>query len=108
MARRGSSLLVVGLLCLTGLWAFAGMTANFVQAPPALRGSTPSSMSTEVEAPPAAASAMMLGLAAATVPQAASAATAGYAFQQIAWALFLISLGPAFLVWVYYNRPDLL
>ena len=41
-------------------------------------------------------------------PQMAHAGTAGYAVLQLGWAVFIISLGPAVLFWIYFNKPELL
>mmetsp|Transcript_69046 Transcript_69046/g.165655 ORF Transcript_69046/g.165655 Transcript_69046/m.165655 type:complete len:105 (+) Transcript_69046:105-419(+) len=104
MARRGSALLAVAIAFL-GLWALSTVTTSFVQAPAehkVLRGSTQDSSADTL------ARAGVAGLAIATIPQAASAATAGYAVLQVGWALFFIALGPAFLLWVYFNKPELL
>mmetsp|Transcript_19581 Transcript_19581/g.45534 ORF Transcript_19581/g.45534 Transcript_19581/m.45534 type:complete len:99 (-) Transcript_19581:102-398(-) len=98
MARRGSSILAVAV-CVLGLWALAGVSSSFVQAPAqSLRGAPTQEL----------AAAGVLGAAVATIPQAAHAATAGYAVLQVGWALFFIALGPAFLLWVYFNKPELL
>mmetsp|Transcript_11562 Transcript_11562/g.16277 ORF Transcript_11562/g.16277 Transcript_11562/m.16277 type:complete len:101 (-) Transcript_11562:47-349(-) len=99
--RRGSSSLLAVLLCVVALM---GLTQTFVASPATnLRGAT-----TEAEPKVDFATAAALGAAVATVPQAAHAATAGYAFLQVGWALFFIALGPAFLLWVYFNKPELL
>mmetsp|Transcript_66436 Transcript_66436/g.158521 ORF Transcript_66436/g.158521 Transcript_66436/m.158521 type:complete len:98 (-) Transcript_66436:97-390(-) len=50
----------------------------------------------------------MLGAALAAVPEVAHAGNSGYALLQLGWAIFIISLGPAVLFWVYFNKPELL
>mmetsp|Transcript_42914 Transcript_42914/g.98505 ORF Transcript_42914/g.98505 Transcript_42914/m.98505 type:complete len:105 (+) Transcript_42914:58-372(+) len=102
-ARRGSSLLA--LLCCVGVWGMMSSSQAFVAAPAArtLRGNAISGVA-ETDFATAAA----LGVAVGALPQAAQAATAGYAFLQVGWALFFIALGPAFLLWVYFNKPELL
>jgi len=36
------------------------------------------------------------------------AAAQGYGLLQLGWAVFVISLGPAVLFWIYFNKPELL
>mmetsp|Transcript_11883 Transcript_11883/g.27059 ORF Transcript_11883/g.27059 Transcript_11883/m.27059 type:complete len:102 (+) Transcript_11883:80-385(+) len=98
--RRGSSSLLAVLLCVAALMC---LSQTFVAPATNLRGAS-TEAETKVDFAPAAA----LGAAVAAVPQAAHAATAGYAFLQVGWALFFIALGPAFLLWVYFNKPELL
>eukprot|EP00434_Breviolum_minutum_P005000 symbB.v1.2.004412.t1/scaffold237.1/size257402/2 len=50
----------------------------------------------------------MLGAALAAAPEVAHAGNSGYALLQLGWAVFIISLGPAVLFWVYFNKPELL
>mmetsp|Transcript_73197 Transcript_73197/g.174446 ORF Transcript_73197/g.174446 Transcript_73197/m.174446 type:complete len:105 (+) Transcript_73197:118-432(+) len=102
-ARRGSTLLAA-LLCVVGMWCLCSISSAYV---PSTTGSLRGSES-EVMSGQSVASAAALGVAVASVPQAASAATAGYAVLQVGWALFFIALGPAFLLWVYFNKPELL
>mmetsp|Transcript_37615 Transcript_37615/g.86898 ORF Transcript_37615/g.86898 Transcript_37615/m.86898 type:complete len:108 (+) Transcript_37615:75-398(+) len=105
-ARRSSSLLAV-LLCAVGVWAMVSVSQAFVAAPAgaALRGNAVENQQINTGD---FATAAALGMAVGTLPQAAQAATAGYAFLQVGWALFFIALGPAFLLWVYFNKPELL
>mmetsp|Transcript_33072 Transcript_33072/g.77364 ORF Transcript_33072/g.77364 Transcript_33072/m.77364 type:complete len:106 (-) Transcript_33072:138-455(-) len=103
-ARRGSTLFAA-LLCLAATWCLCSLSAAYVPSTStttSMRGASP-----EVNGQ-SLASAAALGVAVASVPQAASAATAGYAVLQVGWALFFIALGPAFLLWVYFNKPELL
>mmetsp|Transcript_26226 Transcript_26226/g.47921 ORF Transcript_26226/g.47921 Transcript_26226/m.47921 type:complete len:113 (+) Transcript_26226:93-431(+) len=110
-ARRGTSLLAV-LCSIVGIWALMSMSQAFVAAPAgsALRGNAVVQQG-EAERMMSGsdfATAAALGMAVGTLPQAAQAATAGYAFLQVGWALFFIALGPAFLLWVYFNKPEVL
>eukprot|EP00434_Breviolum_minutum_P010395 symbB.v1.2.009169.t1/scaffold579.1/size184598/3 len=52
--------------------------------------------------------AAMLGAVVAAAPTVALAGNSGYALLQLGWAVFIISLGPAVLFWVYFNKPELL
>mmetsp|Transcript_43624 Transcript_43624/g.89083 ORF Transcript_43624/g.89083 Transcript_43624/m.89083 type:complete len:97 (-) Transcript_43624:7-297(-) len=54
------------------------------------------------------AAAAVLGAVVAVAPQAALAGNSGYALLQLGWAIFIISLGPAVLFWIYFNKPELL
>mmetsp|Transcript_30401 Transcript_30401/g.70912 ORF Transcript_30401/g.70912 Transcript_30401/m.70912 type:complete len:106 (+) Transcript_30401:98-415(+) len=102
--KRGNSSLLAVMLCFLGAWALVSLSQTFVVAPAtesSLRGAAPA-QGTDM------ATAAALGAAIAAVPQAAHAATAGYAVLQVGWALFFIALGPAFLLWVYFNKPELL
>mmetsp|Transcript_12782 Transcript_12782/g.30005 ORF Transcript_12782/g.30005 Transcript_12782/m.30005 type:complete len:102 (-) Transcript_12782:149-454(-) len=99
-ARRGSTLFAA-LLCIVGMWCLCSISSAYVP-------STTGSLRGAEVAKSGVASAAALGVAVASVPQAASAATAGYAVLQVGWALFFIALGPAFLLWVYFNKPELL
>eukprot|EP00913_Durusdinium_trenchii_P019619 g18443.t1 len=94
MARRSSSILVVALLALA-FCGFAFVAPSTGAAPePQLRGKQ--------------AEAAMLGAAVAALPQVALAGNSGYALLQLGWAIFIISLGPAVLFWIYFNKPELL
>eukprot|EP00929_Paragymnodinium_shiwhaense_P042046 TRINITY_DN2182_c1_g6_i1.p1 TRINITY_DN2182_c1_g6~~TRINITY_DN2182_c1_g6_i1.p1 ORF type:complete len:104 (+),score=35.04 TRINITY_DN2182_c1_g6_i1:113-424(+) len=101
-ARRASFMLTAAVL----LVAFWGLNQTFVAAPgkvapqQALRGA-------DIQLP-AAGQAAALGAALATVPDAAHAANQGYALLQLGWAVFIISLGPAVLFYIYFNKPELL
>mmetsp|Transcript_38090 Transcript_38090/g.89210 ORF Transcript_38090/g.89210 Transcript_38090/m.89210 type:complete len:107 (+) Transcript_38090:132-452(+) len=106
MAVRRGSTLFAAMLCIVGMWCLSScLSAAYVPST-----TTGSLRGTEVvqNAQSSFATAAALGVAAASVPQAASAATAGYAVLQVGWALFFIALGPAFLLWVYFNKPELL
>eukprot|EP00438_Fugacium_kawagutii_P022194 Skav233927 [mRNA] locus=scaffold3520:17309:21558:- [translate_table: standard] len=112
MARRSSSILVVAILAvvtftvrqfvcfgITLMWqAFCGFAfvapSNGAAPEPQLRGQH--------------AEAALLGAAVAALPQAALAGNSGYALLQLGWAIFIISLGPAVLFWIYFNKPELL
>mmetsp|Transcript_2313 Transcript_2313/g.4198 ORF Transcript_2313/g.4198 Transcript_2313/m.4198 type:complete len:97 (+) Transcript_2313:74-364(+) len=96
MARGRSFLLSAICVCL--LVAFAGMA--FV--PPAEPASSLRGARME------GAEAAMLGAVVAAAPQAAYAGAAGYGLLQLGWAVFVISLGPAVLFWIYFNKPELL
>eukprot|EP00933_Yihiella_yeosuensis_P045633 TRINITY_DN41031_c0_g1_i1.p1 TRINITY_DN41031_c0_g1~~TRINITY_DN41031_c0_g1_i1.p1 ORF type:complete len:105 (-),score=18.56 TRINITY_DN41031_c0_g1_i1:67-381(-) len=104
MARRSSSTALAATLCLVAVWAFANTV--FVTPPgqaASLRGAT-TEVSTRFSN---AQQAALLG-AVLTAPQAAHAASQGYALLQLGWAVFIISLGPAVLFWIYFNKPELL
>ena len=98
MTRRSSALLVMAV-CLA-LFGLANMA--FVSAPEAARS--------EVQTVPKdrVAQAAALSAAVLTVPEIAHAGNSGYALLQLGWAVFIISLGPAVLFWVYFNKPELL
>mmetsp|Transcript_102553 Transcript_102553/g.244472 ORF Transcript_102553/g.244472 Transcript_102553/m.244472 type:complete len:100 (+) Transcript_102553:62-361(+) len=99
MARRSSSVLVAAvLMAAVACWGFSCFVAPKSQPvveQPQLRGQAP------VEA-------ALLGAAVAAVPQVALAGNSGYALLQLGWAVFIISLGPAVLFWIYFNKPELL
>ncbi|CAE6954765.1 Supv3l1 [Symbiodinium natans] len=98
MARRSSSVLLAAALMAAAFWGFSCFVApkgEPVVEQPQLRGQAP------VEA-------ALLGAAAAAVPQVALAGNSGYALLQLGWAVFIISLGPAVLFWIYFNKPELL
>ncbi|CAE7476181.1 Ranbp2 [Symbiodinium sp. CCMP2592] len=78
-----------------GFSCFVAPKSQPVVEQPQLRGQAP------VEA-------ALLGAAVAAVPQVALAGNSGYALLQLGWAVFIISLGPAVLFWVYFNKPELL
>ena len=100
MTRRSSALLVMAV-CLA-LFGLASMA--FVSAPEAaLRGETALTAPKDRAAQAAAISAAVL-----TVPEIAHAGNSGYALLQLGWAIFIISLGPAVLFWIYFNKPELL
>eukprot|EP00933_Yihiella_yeosuensis_P028995 TRINITY_DN22735_c5_g1_i1.p1 TRINITY_DN22735_c5_g1~~TRINITY_DN22735_c5_g1_i1.p1 ORF type:complete len:104 (-),score=30.79 TRINITY_DN22735_c5_g1_i1:181-492(-) len=103
MARRSASTLLAAALCLVALMALANVAfvpaAQSQKSAAALRGSEPHFDQ--------AAQAAVLG-AVLTAPQAAHAASQGYALLQLGWAVFIISLGPAVLFWIYFNKPELL
>ncbi|CAE8603847.1 unnamed protein product [Polarella glacialis] len=111
MAGRRASPLLVAIVCA----AVAGcLLAPAFVAPPAesrsLRGGSVAlweGASGDFEVP-ASAQAAALGLAVAALPEAAHAANSGYAVLQLGWAFFIISLGPAVLFWIYFNKPELL
>eukprot|EP00437_Effrenium_voratum_P050666 CAMPEP_0181537654 /NCGR_PEP_ID=MMETSP1110-20121109/75462_1 /TAXON_ID=174948 /ORGANISM="Symbiodinium sp., Strain CCMP421" /LENGTH=97 /DNA_ID=CAMNT_0023669231 /DNA_START=56 /DNA_END=349 /DNA_ORIENTATION=- len=97
MARRSPALLAVAILAVLGL-----ASLSFVpSAPQALRGDDTMAKDRVTQA--AALSAAVL-----TVPEIAHAGNSGYALLQLGWAIFIISLGPAVLFWVYFNKPELL
>eukprot|EP00403_Amphidinium_massartii_P022546 CAMPEP_0178400368 /NCGR_PEP_ID=MMETSP0689_2-20121128/15754_1 /TAXON_ID=160604 /ORGANISM="Amphidinium massartii, Strain CS-259" /LENGTH=107 /DNA_ID=CAMNT_0020021163 /DNA_START=88 /DNA_END=411 /DNA_ORIENTATION=- len=105
-ARRGSTLFAA-VLCMAGIWCLCSISAAYVPSTTgSLRGAEV--VKSEAVSGESFASAAALGVAVASVPQAATAATAGYAVLQVGWALFFIALGPAFLLWVYFNKPELL
>ncbi|CAJ1380346.1 unnamed protein product [Effrenium voratum] len=93
MARRSSSILLAALLvaCL-GCYCFVAPATQPEPPQAKLRGGE----------------AALLGAAVAAVPQVAMAGNSGYALLQLGWAIFIISLGPAVLFWVYFNKPELL
>ncbi|CAJ1402378.1 unnamed protein product [Effrenium voratum] len=97
MARRASFLL--SAICLvSALWLLSGTC--FV-APQKLAEAP------KIQAEAAAAPVALAALVAA-VPEAAYAGNSGYALLQLGWAIFIISLGPAVLFWIYFNKPELL
>eukprot|EP00933_Yihiella_yeosuensis_P043022 TRINITY_DN3772_c0_g1_i1.p1 TRINITY_DN3772_c0_g1~~TRINITY_DN3772_c0_g1_i1.p1 ORF type:complete len:103 (-),score=20.59 TRINITY_DN3772_c0_g1_i1:193-501(-) len=102
MAKKASSSLLAVLLCVAALWMLASVA--FVPTPAvkseSLRG-------TETARFDQTAQAAVLG-AVLAAPQAAHAASQGYALLQLGWAVFIISLGPAVLFWIYFNKPELL
>eukprot|EP00441_Pelagodinium_beii_P034285 CAMPEP_0197628238 /NCGR_PEP_ID=MMETSP1338-20131121/6615_1 /TAXON_ID=43686 ORGANISM="Pelagodinium beii, Strain RCC1491" /NCGR_SAMPLE_ID=MMETSP1338 /ASSEMBLY_ACC=CAM_ASM_000754 /LENGTH=100 /DNA_ID=CAMNT_0043199179 /DNA_START=72 /DNA_END=374 /DNA_ORIENTATION=+ len=100
MARRSGSLFLCVALCLALCAFLIAASSAFVAGPQALRGS-------EVPQLDKGAQAAIIG-AALTVPQAAHAGAAGYGLLQLGWAVFVISLGPAVLFWIYFNKPELL
>jgi hypothetical protein len=95
MAR--SSVLLVAAVCVAALFAMCCVQSAFVPAP-ALRATANNDKAVQ---------AAVLSAVIAT-PQMAHAGTAGYAVLQLGWAFFVISLGPAVLFWVYFNKPELL
>eukprot|EP00448_Togula_jolla_P006311 CAMPEP_0170594380 /NCGR_PEP_ID=MMETSP0224-20130122/13969_1 /TAXON_ID=285029 /ORGANISM="Togula jolla, Strain CCCM 725" /LENGTH=104 /DNA_ID=CAMNT_0010918433 /DNA_START=37 /DNA_END=351 /DNA_ORIENTATION=+ len=102
-ARRASSLLIAAVCATALLGLFLASSRSFVAAPldskAALRGGL-------VEGDVALTAA--LGVAVASVPEAAHAANQGYAVLQLGWAVFIIGLGPAVLFYIYFNKPELL
>ncbi|CAE8702769.1 unnamed protein product [Polarella glacialis] len=103
MARRSS--LLACAVCVVALLALANV-ANVAFVPSAqpqssLRGAQEESRLDQV------AQAAILG-AVLVAPEAAHAANSGYAVLQLGWAFFIISLGPAVLFWIYFNKPELL
>ncbi|CAE8723474.1 unnamed protein product [Polarella glacialis] len=106
MARRSTSSLLACAVCVVALLALANVAnVAFVPsaAPPqsSLRGAQDESRLDQ------AAQAAILG-AVLVAPEAAHAANSGYAVLQLGWAFFIISLGPAVLFWIYFNKPELL
>eukprot|EP00929_Paragymnodinium_shiwhaense_P058488 TRINITY_DN29287_c0_g1_i1.p2 TRINITY_DN29287_c0_g1~~TRINITY_DN29287_c0_g1_i1.p2 ORF type:complete len:103 (-),score=31.43 TRINITY_DN29287_c0_g1_i1:119-427(-) len=100
-AARRSSLLIVLAVCIA---AFCTLQMAFV-APPKTAQTSLRGADVDVSAAvPVAA----LGLAAGAMPEAAFAANQGYALLQLGWAVFIISLGPAVLFYIYFNKPELL
>eukprot|EP00448_Togula_jolla_P011343 CAMPEP_0170598748 /NCGR_PEP_ID=MMETSP0224-20130122/16415_1 /TAXON_ID=285029 /ORGANISM="Togula jolla, Strain CCCM 725" /LENGTH=105 /DNA_ID=CAMNT_0010923325 /DNA_START=65 /DNA_END=382 /DNA_ORIENTATION=- len=102
--KRSSPVLILAVFAaaLVGL----SLSSAFVAAPaeqPALRGGA-NPITFEHEAAQAAA----LGVAVASIPEAAHAANQGYAVLQLGWAVFIIGLGPAVLFYIYFNKPELL
>eukprot|EP00929_Paragymnodinium_shiwhaense_P042043 TRINITY_DN2182_c1_g3_i1.p1 TRINITY_DN2182_c1_g3~~TRINITY_DN2182_c1_g3_i1.p1 ORF type:complete len:103 (+),score=36.98 TRINITY_DN2182_c1_g3_i1:335-643(+) len=102
MAVRRSSLALTAAVLLVAFW---GLSMTFVAAPgqanqQALRGA-------DIELP-AAGQAAALGAVLGALPDAAHAANQGYALLQLGWAVFIISLGPAVLFYIYFNKPELL
>ena len=95
MARRSSMLLVAVCLALFGLAAM-----SFVSAAP-----EPARTETHKDR---VAQAAAISAAVLTVPEIAHAGNSGYALLQLGWAIFIISLGPAVLFWIYFNKPELL
>eukprot|EP00437_Effrenium_voratum_P010880 CAMPEP_0181441164 /NCGR_PEP_ID=MMETSP1110-20121109/23363_1 /TAXON_ID=174948 /ORGANISM="Symbiodinium sp., Strain CCMP421" /LENGTH=93 /DNA_ID=CAMNT_0023565033 /DNA_START=48 /DNA_END=329 /DNA_ORIENTATION=+ len=93
MARNQSLLLalVVALVAAWGVSCFVAPVESPTAAPKQLRGE-----------------AALLGAVVAAAPQVAMAGNSGYALLQLGWAIFIISLGPAVLFWVYFNKPELL
>ncbi|CAE8587962.1 unnamed protein product [Polarella glacialis] len=105
MARRSASALLAVALCVAAFWALANVSESFVSAP-----ATTTTSLRGAEAPVrldqfAQGAALAAVLAA---PEAAHAANSGYAVLQLGWAFFIISLGPAVLFWIYFNKPELL
>eukprot|EP00913_Durusdinium_trenchii_P016996 g15981.t1 len=92
-----SSLLAVAVLALLGLAAI-----SFVSEP-APRAAPESRVTGLTRAETA-----LLGAAIAAAPEVAHAGNSGYALLQLGWAIFIISLGPAVLFWIYFNKPELL
>eukprot|EP00435_Cladocopium_sp_Y103_P049338 s1111_g14.t2 len=97
MARR--SVMPVLLLAAVAFYGFSCFVApaekpQLANAQSSLRGD------------PAAAA--VLGAVVAAAPQVALAGNSGYALLQLGWAIFIISLGPAVLFWIYFNKPELL
>eukprot|EP00929_Paragymnodinium_shiwhaense_P042041 TRINITY_DN2182_c1_g1_i1.p1 TRINITY_DN2182_c1_g1~~TRINITY_DN2182_c1_g1_i1.p1 ORF type:complete len:102 (+),score=29.50 TRINITY_DN2182_c1_g1_i1:91-396(+) len=101
MAVRRSSPFLLAAVLLVALWG-PSLIVNFVAAPgkASLRGA-------EVELPQVGQAAAM-GAALGALPDAAHAANQGYALLQLGWAVFIISLGPAVLFYIYFNKPELL
>eukprot|EP00929_Paragymnodinium_shiwhaense_P042038 TRINITY_DN2182_c0_g1_i1.p1 TRINITY_DN2182_c0_g1~~TRINITY_DN2182_c0_g1_i1.p1 ORF type:complete len:104 (+),score=30.35 TRINITY_DN2182_c0_g1_i1:71-382(+) len=103
MAARRSSPVLLAAVLLVACW---GLNLTFVAAPgkaapqQALRGS-------EIDVA-SAGQAAALGAALGALPDAAHAANQGYALLQLGWAVFIISLGPAVLFYIYFNKPELL
>eukprot|EP00929_Paragymnodinium_shiwhaense_P042050 TRINITY_DN2182_c1_g8_i1.p3 TRINITY_DN2182_c1_g8~~TRINITY_DN2182_c1_g8_i1.p3 ORF type:complete len:104 (+),score=30.90 TRINITY_DN2182_c1_g8_i1:72-383(+) len=103
MAVRRSSLALTAAVLLVAFW---GLSQTFVSAPgkvaaePSLRGA-------EIQVA-GAGQAAALGAALGALPDAAHAANQGYALLQLGWAVFIISLGPAVLFYIYFNKPELL
>mmetsp|Transcript_108664 Transcript_108664/g.150278 ORF Transcript_108664/g.150278 Transcript_108664/m.150278 type:complete len:99 (-) Transcript_108664:85-381(-) len=98
MAR--SSTVLVAAVCFAALFALSYVAAPaFVPAPATSLRATANLDK--------AAQAAVLSAVVAT-PQMAHAGTAGYAVLQLGWAVFIISLGPAVLFWIYFNKPELL
>eukprot|EP00929_Paragymnodinium_shiwhaense_P042048 TRINITY_DN2182_c1_g6_i3.p3 TRINITY_DN2182_c1_g6~~TRINITY_DN2182_c1_g6_i3.p3 ORF type:complete len:105 (+),score=30.06 TRINITY_DN2182_c1_g6_i3:88-402(+) len=104
MAVRRSSIALTAAVLLVAFW---GLSTAFVPSPgkeavpqQALRGAD--------VAFPAAGQAAALGAALGALPDAAHAANQGYALLQLGWAVFIISLGPAVLFYIYFNKPELL
>eukprot|EP00930_Biecheleria_cincta_P087887 TRINITY_DN7712_c0_g1_i1.p1 TRINITY_DN7712_c0_g1~~TRINITY_DN7712_c0_g1_i1.p1 ORF type:complete len:106 (+),score=27.31 TRINITY_DN7712_c0_g1_i1:64-381(+) len=105
MARRSASVLLALALCLlAGAWLLSA-TSAFVapHTQTALRGTQSSDASRLDQGVQAA----VLG-AVLAAPQAAYAGNGAYALLQLGWAIFIISLGPAVLFWIYFNKPELL
>merc|ERR1740120_221343 len=106
MARRSASLLLSLVLCLAACTWLLSASSAFV-APQ--RGAQVSE-APMTEAPmrlDRGAQAAVLA-AALAAPQAAYAGNGAYALLQLGWAIFIISLGPAVLFWIYFNKPELL
>eukprot|EP00930_Biecheleria_cincta_P098481 TRINITY_DN9012_c0_g2_i1.p2 TRINITY_DN9012_c0_g2~~TRINITY_DN9012_c0_g2_i1.p2 ORF type:complete len:120 (-),score=32.77 TRINITY_DN9012_c0_g2_i1:20-340(-) len=106
MARRSASVLLSLLLCLAASAWLLSESSAFV---------APQRAPQVAEAPMTEASmrfdkgAQAVVLAAAlAAPQAAYAGNGAYALLQLGWAIFIISLGPAVLFWIYFNKPELL
>eukprot|EP00439_Symbiodinium_sp_Y106_P023243 s399_g2.t2 len=100
MARR-TGVLALALLALA---AFAGTA--FVSAPAQAEHAT-AELQTKARLDRATEMAI-LGAVAGAAPEVAHAGNSGYALLQLGWAVFIISLGPAVLFWVYFNKPELL
>ncbi|CAE7356849.1 ybaR [Symbiodinium pilosum] len=101
MARRSASILVSALCIVAAMWMLS--STAFVSAPQtSLRGSEVPQKLEQAAAPAA------LAVAVAALPEAAHAGNSGYALLQLGWAVFIISLGPAVLFWIYFNKPELL
>ena len=96
MARRSSLLLIAVVLALFGLASMC-----FVSTPEA-------ALRTETAPKERVAQAAAISAAVLTVPEIAHAGNSGYALLQLGWAIFIISLGPAVLFWIYFNKPELL
>merc|ERR1719471_88062 len=103
MARRSSSLLLAAVLVVC-LALCAWQATSFVSPPSEVAQPQQQSLRGAGDAAQAAA----LGAALASLPDAAHAANQGYAVLQLGWAIFIISLGPAVLFWIYFNKPELL
>eukprot|EP00439_Symbiodinium_sp_Y106_P019143 s399_g2.t1 len=91
-------------LALLALAAFAGTA--FVSAPAQAEHAT-AELQTKARLDRATEMAI-LGAVAGAAPEVAHAGNSGYALLQLGWAVFIISLGPAVLFWVYFNKPELL
>ena len=106
MARRSASVLLSLMLCLAAAAWLLSESSAFVapqrvaQVADAPMAETPVNLDKGVQAAVLAAT--------LTAPQAAYAGNGAYALLQLGWAIFIISLGPAVLFWIYFNKPELL
>eukprot|EP00448_Togula_jolla_P022452 CAMPEP_0170591146 /NCGR_PEP_ID=MMETSP0224-20130122/12248_1 /TAXON_ID=285029 /ORGANISM="Togula jolla, Strain CCCM 725" /LENGTH=106 /DNA_ID=CAMNT_0010914991 /DNA_START=60 /DNA_END=380 /DNA_ORIENTATION=- len=104
-ARRASSLLIATVCAAVLLGLVLASSRSFVAAPMESQAALRGGATVERDA---AATAAALGVAVASIPEAAHAANQGYAVLQLGWAVFIIGLGPAVLFYIYFNKPELL
>mmetsp|Transcript_10587 Transcript_10587/g.14134 ORF Transcript_10587/g.14134 Transcript_10587/m.14134 type:complete len:109 (+) Transcript_10587:91-417(+) len=108
MARRSSSVLLAGVLCIAAACLLAIFASPAFATAPCTSTRASASCEEALTTADRTAQAAALGVALAVMPQAAHAATASYALLQLGWAVFIVGLGPAVLFWIYFNKPELL